>query len=50
MSLLENAIRTINNLYSDTSQSPKETLEALEELQANCESKIDALKSENPDL
>jgi len=38
--------RAIDELFSDTSVSKETTLEALEEVQADIEGKIDALKGE----
>lgn len=47
---LKAAEEAIDRLFSDTSVPPSHTLDALEELQANIESKIDALKCENPEI
>lgn len=43
---LQEVQSAIDRLFSDTSVSKETTLDALEEIQADVESKIDALKGE----
>ena len=45
---LMTALDAVDNLFSDTSISPSDTLEALEELQSALDNKIDCLKALNP--
>ena len=47
---ISRAKEAIGEVFEDTAVTPAETLEAMEELAAEVESKIEALKAENDDL
>ena len=46
MTRLRRALDSIEAVFSDTSVPPEATIEALEEIQADVEAKLDALRSD----